>query len=181
MNENGSVMTAALLVLSLMLLLGLAASSSTTVEIQIATNDQFTKMAFYNADSALYGAAKLVSLSIDEDRAIAAGPGTRAPGIVYLNTGTDFYRRIAGLSDDDTEEPDLDFSAGGIDATVHVRRIRHRYADGGGVEFGAGADGVAAGMVVIEYEINAKGTTPRGATSELSAIYRKVVGSSGGL
>lgn len=184
MNENGSVITAALVVLSLMLMLGLAASSTTMVEIQIATNDQFIKMAFYNADSALYGAAKLVSLSIDEGRAISAGPGTRAPGIVYLNTRTDFYRRIAGLSDADKDaerEPDLDFSAGGIDATVNVRKIGHRYADGGGAEFGAGADGVASGMVVLEYDISASGTTPRGAASELSAIYRKIVGSSGGL
>lgn len=178
-NENGSALTVVLFVLTLITLLGITAINTSNVELQIASNDQFVKMAFYNADNALYGTAKLISMSVNERGSIAAGPGTHASGIAYAQTKSHFYRQVAGFADYDAGDPDVDFNAGGINATADVRRLGQRYAYGGGAEFAA--EGVAASTLVVDYEINATGISDHGATSELSATYRKVVGMPGGL
>jgi Tfp pilus assembly protein PilX len=47
-NENGSVIVAAMFILVMVTILGIAASNTSTLELQIASNDQFVKMAFYN-------------------------------------------------------------------------------------------------------------------------------------
>ncbi|MDL2275074.1 hypothetical protein LJC22_02990 [Desulfosarcina sp. OttesenSCG-928-G10] len=178
-NETGSVIVIVLVVLVLAALLGIAATNTSTVEVQIATNDQILKMAFYNADSAVYATAKLISLSVDEGCALSTS--SHAPGVSYLQTGSHFYRQIAGITDYDDGDPDVDFATGGINATADVRRIGHRHAHGSSAEFGAGTEGASAGALIIEYEIHSTGTTDRGGTAELSATYRKVVGVSGGL
>ena len=49
-NEKGSTLIVALMILVLLTLIGIAATNTSTTEIQIAGNDKAYKQAFYNAD-----------------------------------------------------------------------------------------------------------------------------------
>ncbi|MBW1864719.1 MAG: pilus assembly PilX N-terminal domain-containing protein, partial [Deltaproteobacteria bacterium] len=65
-NESGSVtIIAAVLILVIVTLVGLSAMDTTTVELQIASNDQRSRIAFYNADSGVYGIPKIISRIVD--------------------------------------------------------------------------------------------------------------------
>jgi len=63
--EQGSVMIIALLILALLTIIGISAAKTSGIEIQIAANEKFHKIAFYNADSGIYVTPKLISLCID--------------------------------------------------------------------------------------------------------------------
>jgi type IV pilus assembly PilX-like protein len=179
-NENGSVIIAAIFILVVLTILGIAASNTSTLELQIASNDQFMKMAFYNADSALYGTSKLISHAINRSDAVAAGAGNDAPGVQYLSTAGDFYRQIAGFDVYD-DSMDVDFETGGIDSQADARRDRQQQMAGGGAEFATGSEGVGPSAIAIFYDVNSSGFSNRQTTSNLTAAYRKMVGIPGGL
>jgi len=52
-NENGSVIVVAIIILVLLTLIGISAITTSTTEINIATNDQLNKMVFYTADAGI--------------------------------------------------------------------------------------------------------------------------------
>lgn len=184
-NEKGSVIVAALFILVVVTILGIAATNTSTLELQIASNDQIIKMAFYNADSALYGTSKLISHAVSRGEKVDAGAGNDAPGITYLptsdaNADENFYREIAGF-DVYGSALDIDFNPGGINALSDARRDRQEHVAGGGAEFATGAEGVGPSAIAIYYEINSSGFSNRQTTSNLTAAYRKMVGIPGGL
>ena len=60
-NENGSVLLISVVILMLLTVLGIAATTTSTIEIQIAGNDKINKMVFFAADSGIsYVAANTV-------------------------------------------------------------------------------------------------------------------------
>jgi hypothetical protein len=50
-NDRGSALVLALLVLVLLTLMGISATTTSTIEVQMAGNDKFHEMAFYAAES----------------------------------------------------------------------------------------------------------------------------------
>jgi len=190
-NEEGLVIVVVLFVLVILTLIGISATSNTRVELQIASNDQLQKIAFYNADSGIYGTPKLISNAINTmlEPPVAADAGSVAPGIEYLpNDGSylanTFYRQVLGFDAYDGGTNDITFAPGGIAVEVDVERRRQQNLVGSGTEFASGSEGVgsgSAGGVAIFYGINANGTGPRNSASNLMAEYRKVVGVPGGL
>jgi len=183
-NEQGSVIVAAIFVLVIVTILGITATNTSTLEMQIAANDQFIKMAFYNADSAVSGAAKLISHAVNRSEKVDSGSGNDAPGITYLSTATDpaedFYRQIAGY-DVYVSTQDIDFTPGGINARADARRVRQQHVAGGGAEFATGSEGVGPSAIAIYYDVNTDGFSNRQTTRNLTAAYRKMVGIPGGL
>jgi len=183
-NENGSVIVAALFILVIVTILGITATNTSTLELQIAANDQFLKTAFYHADSAVYGTAKLISHKVNRSGKVDPGAGGDAPGITYLSAATDpaddFYRQIAGFDAYDNAL-DVNFNAGGIDSEADVRRSHQAHVAGGGAEFATGAEGVGPSAIAIYYDVNTSGYSNRGTSRDLMATYRKMVGVPGGL
>lgn len=53
-NEKGFVLITALLMLVVLLIIGIAATNTTTIELQISGNDKAAKQIFYAAESAAY-------------------------------------------------------------------------------------------------------------------------------
>lgn len=181
-NENGSAIIAAIFILVVVTLLGITATNTSTLELQIASNDQFIKMAFYNSDSAVYGTSKLISHALNRSEPI--GTVSDASGVTYLptsasNPDVDFYNQIAGYNEYDSS-PDIDF-APGIDSQADARRDRQQHMAGGGAEFATGAEGVGPSAIGIFYDVNTTGFSNRQTTSNLTASYRKMVGIPGGL
>jgi len=170
-NEKGSVMVVALMVLVILTIIGIGANRTTTTDIQIAANQKFHKVAFYNADAGVYATPKLVSSAID------TGANPTGTGFTYVDTGTDvFFKELMGYNSNDSTA-DLSFAMGGESVEVDVQRDRTENLAGGGAEFAAGAEGIgsgSAGGFAIYYDLDSFGDGPNGATSNVGAEYRKV-------
>ncbi|MBC2712470.1 MAG: hypothetical protein HGJ94_16240 [Desulfosarcina sp.] len=186
-DESGSVIIAALLILVTLTILGIWAMNTTTVEYQIASNDQFHKMAFTNADGGVYSTPKLISKAINE-----SSPQDATVmgwfGFTFLN-GTDdntVYDQILGYTAWDGGITDIGLSNNVYNDTIEVdiQRTGQRNVVGGGVEFASGAEGVGVGStggVNIFYALDSFGSGPRQSVSNVLAEYRKVLGLPGGL
>ncbi len=59
-NEDGFVLIVSLLILMVLIVLGIAATNTTTVELQIVGNEKVAKDNFYKAEAAAYEAAQLL-------------------------------------------------------------------------------------------------------------------------
>ncbi len=187
-NESGSVtIIAAVLILVIVTLVGLSAMDTTTVELQIASNDQRSRIAFYNADSGVYGTPKIISRIIDisDPVGIAAEAGSIAAGVTWdVTTDQDtFFDQVMGYDNYDPTQ-DIVMGQGGFSTQVDVERVRSQILAGGGAEFASGVEGVGVGStggVAVYYELDSWGQSTRGAVSNVIADYRKVVGVAGGL
>ncbi len=64
-NEDGIALIVALMLLVLLTLLGMAATTTSVLEIQIADNDRDYKVNFYKAETAAYEAARAMALVVE--------------------------------------------------------------------------------------------------------------------
>lgn len=176
MNEEGSVLFVALLILVILTLLGISATTTTEIEIQIAGNEKFHKIAFFHADSGVFSTPKLISAAFD------SGAEPTESGFTYLGADGTFYREIMGFDPSDPEL-DLRFSLGGHNVDVDVNRLGQVSLPGGSTEFASGAEGAGTGSggVGVLYEMDSLGEGPNSSLSNVSAVYRKVIGVAGGL
>jgi hypothetical protein len=170
-NDRGSALIVALLCLVLLTLIGIGATNTTTTDIQIAKNEKFHKVAFYHADSGVYGTPKLISSAVD------GGANPSGTSFTYLDAGTDiFFREVMGYDAYDADM-DIRFTLGGENVEVDVERDRVENLVGGGAEFATGADGVGTGSgggVAIFYNMDSFGDGPSSTTANVGAVYRKV-------
>ena len=181
-------MIIALLILVFLTIIGVSANQTSEFEIQIAGNEKYHKIAFYNADSGLYVSAKVISATVD------GGEAPSLSNISYLNTSGAadpgdstlddiFYNEIMAFSAHDSAN-DLKFSLGSHDVSIDVDRTGQKNLTGGGAEFGSGAEGVgvgSAGGVALFFEMDSIGDGPSTAQSNVEAEYRKVLGVAGGV
>ena len=65
-NERGSALVIALLMLVVLTLIGISATTTTTFELQIATNDRLARTAFYVADSSTELGGEMIEQNIEE-------------------------------------------------------------------------------------------------------------------
>lgn len=66
-NSDGYVLVTAMLMLLILTLIGIAATSTATFELQISGNDKRAKQVFYDAESAAYEGAQRVANETDSD------------------------------------------------------------------------------------------------------------------
>src|SRR5210317_52778 len=105
-NESGSVtIIAAVLILVIVTLVGLSAMDTTTVELQIAGNDQRSRIAFFNADSGVYGTPKIISRIVDtsDPVGLSGEVGSIAAGATWdASTDQDiFFNQVMGYDPHD--------------------------------------------------------------------------------
>jgi len=187
-DETGSVtIISAILILVILTLVGLAAMDTTTVELQIAGNDQRSRIAFYNADSGVYGVPKIVSRMVDISNPVGVGgeADSIAAGAAWDPTSDRdiFFDQVMGYDTYDSTT-DVVLGQGGFSTQVDVERGRSRVLAGGGAEFASGVEGIGVGStggMAVYYELDSRGQSTRGAVSNVIADYRKVVGVPGGL
>ena len=81
LGEDGSILIVALIMLVLITLMGISATSTTNVEIQIAGNDMLQKINLYNAE-----ASSMVAVQIMDETDLEAPPAwVAASGSVSLD------------------------------------------------------------------------------------------------
>jgi Tfp pilus assembly protein PilX len=176
-DEQGSILVVGLIMLAFLTVIGIAATRTTEIEIQVAGNDKFHKIAFYSADSGIYTTPKLISAAIDNAAVQAVASGSYTP-----DDGT-FRREVVGFDTWDSAT-DVQYILGDYQATVDVNRTGTQNLPGGGTEFGSGAEGIGVGSsggVAIFFDVDSYGTGPNSAQSRITAVYRKVVGVAGGM
>lgn len=176
-NEEGSALVVALLILVVLTIIGISATTTTEIDIQMAGNDSFHKVAFFNADGGIYSTPKLISLCLENDAE------QNLAGITYLGAGGTFYREIMGFNAGDAAR-DVRLGIGGFNVDMDVQRTGVMNIAGGGTEFASGAEGIgvgSAGGVAILYDMDSLGNGPAASAANIGAEYRKVVGVPGGL
>lgn len=176
-DENGSMMVVALLVLVILTLVGITAATTAKVEVQIAGNQKFHKIAFHHADSGIYTVPKLITAAFD------MGTEQSASGITYLGSTGTFYNEIMGYDSYDADR-DLRITIAGYDVDLDVNRLGTETLAGTGAEFASGAEGIGVGStggVAVIYGLDSLGEGPSESLSNIAAVYRKIVGTPGGL
>ncbi|MBC8432831.1 MAG: pilus assembly PilX N-terminal domain-containing protein [Desulfobacterales bacterium] len=183
-NEDGFVLVVALFVLILLTIMGISATNTSVIDIQISQNDKAYKIAFYNADSGIYATPKLISRTIDEGEELTAGSDLGSFTYSTRSDSSSFFRQVMGFDAWDSGMMDVGFTLGGNNVTVDVNRTGQQIMVGGGAEFAGGAEGIGVGSsggVMLLYDMDSFGSGPYNARSNLGAIYRKVTGMQGGL
>jgi hypothetical protein len=176
-DENGSIMVVVLLILMILTLVGITAATTSKVEVQVAGNQKFYQIAFHHADSGIYTTPKLISAAFD------TGTELSASGISYLGSMGDFYREIMGYDPYDPER-DVRITLAGFDVDMDVNRLGTETLAGSGAEFASGAEGIGVGStggVAVIYGLDSLGEGPSDSVSNITAVYRKIVGTPGGL
>jgi hypothetical protein len=202
-NEDGSVLIISVLFMIILTLIGVAAMNTGTIEIQIAANEKFHKIAFQNADSGIYATPKFISACLDaggENVPLATAPGIllrkNGDSTVWVNvaiipnvTDGTFYKKMMGYSPYTPSDPpdtatDLRMEIDSNPVEVDVRWLRAETLSGGGAEFSTGAEGLgsgSAGSAAVVYSENSFGQGPADSASNIFAVYRKIIGMPGGL
>lgn len=83
-NEDGFVLVAAMMIMVVLTLLGISATSTSVIERQIAVNEVLYKTAFYHADGGTEAGVELV------EQNLACPVGFKSPGNVNNNDATSF-------------------------------------------------------------------------------------------
>ena len=177
-NEDGSALLVAVLILLLCTIIGIAATNTSTIEIQISGNDKFHKIAFYGADSGVYTVPKLISPIID----VKGDPYPLSSAFTLSDTSaTDaFYKKLAFGS---IPYPHIKFDVGNDNhVKVIVEKLRSTNLVGGGVEFAAASEGAGVGgMKGIFYGLDSVCTRLQNSRSNVGAQYLKVTSAAGGM
>ncbi len=183
-HTEGFVLVLAIFMMALLSMIGLAAMTTSTTEIEIAANEKFRKMAFYQAESGLNIGAALVEMLDgqyeadpvyeDEDTLVTVkdifflyeeadtaedgGPGNmvRLREDQTIDSGSLFPSSRAA----DTRY-DIVVS-GKHKAFIDVDKLGTRELPGGGAEFASGAEGRGVSSRSIIYEIDSIGRLPAG-------------------
>ena len=180
-NESGFILVLALMMLIVLVVIGLTSSNTARIELRIAGNDRFHKLAFASADSAIYAAPKLIAKIIDSSAPLQT---TDLGDFDYYEDGnsTLFFRQIIGYGDDDNGTMDLSLPMNNGSVTVNITRVGAFYEDGSPVEFASGNEGIGTtGGIGVHFDVDSFGTGPNNSKSYIQATYRKVVGVPGGL
>jgi hypothetical protein len=88
-NENGSVVVLALIMLVLLTLLGMAVTRTSSIEVQIASNDQQAVDCLYKAESADHWAIELINTWMTNTFLMSADTAAYAKSPDLDNDGTD--------------------------------------------------------------------------------------------
>ena len=150
-NEDGSIIVITLIILMLVTVMGLSATTTSMIEIQIAGNDRTYKENFYLADSAVYENAQRIENGGDElkDPVTGGGPAwfidalpvpgdltdnanwTNTTSMVSIDSSTRFFTLFQGI----TTGSSLDISRSRLYSyQVNSRTVRNNgeiYIEGG--------------------------------------------------
>jgi hypothetical protein len=146
------------------------ASNVSVQDMMVTGNDKCHRYAVYDADGAIFGTSKLVSLIAKSNtrEAVEEGDGNAAPGIEYLNAESDpadFFARMVSntkseetvddvkfvkTTDTATDPYEEDF---GLGSTVSIFKDKSENVAGGGAEFGNASGGIGSQLNRIRFRM----------------------------
>ncbi len=87
-NQQGFVLVASLMMLMILLVIGIAATNTTTIELQISGNDKLAKQTFYQAEGVVAEAVRVIINDVESNSA-ANLEGSTPFGWLYLDPAGD--------------------------------------------------------------------------------------------
>jgi len=156
-NDKGSALILALLILVLLTLMGISATTTSTIEVQMAGNEKFYEMAFYTAESGWQRALNW----LDDQY-----PGVTQNLVWDGATGT-FVEAEGPLDDEDTDGISL---SGDNNTEYHVK-----------IEFvgTAPVPGYGTNFRRFNYRVDSTGIGPANARSEVRVVAGKILDTEG--
>lgn len=174
-NEQGFVLILALFMLTICTLIGIAAMSTSTTEIDIAGNERVHKETSYQAEAGSSAAAEALldkeAYGTWSDNEKFADLGLK--GYIKINDGA-FLLEAKDVSpwpgniwqkdnqnDTVNDEPDITIRINDqFNTEVDVDKVDVRHIAGSGAEFGSGADGAGVSSHKVIYNMDCIGTLP---------------------
>jgi hypothetical protein len=183
-NPDGLVTMAALLFLIILTIVGTSAISSSSMEVQIATNDEIHKITFYAADGGADLGTELLELNI----ACPTGFANDNLVIGTINvTDKDFWMQQPDENDDvplpsDTERDVLIGDNAGNHTNLSIAG-RTGFGVGAAIEMAAAYEGkgkaAASGGVTLDFQIISQHLGYANSESMIALHWQHVVGSEG--
>lgn len=175
-NEQGFVLILALFMLVICTMIGIAAMSTSTTELDIAGNERVHKETFYQAEA---GSAAAVEALLSKDACGTWSNGEKfvdlgLNGYIQINDGS-FLREVEDVNPAcgnmwqkdcqqvDTVEtaPDISIRINNqFNADVDVDKVAVRHIAGSGAEFASGAGGAGVSAHKVIYNMDCIGTLP---------------------
>jgi hypothetical protein len=180
-NDRGTALLIVVVLVPVLTLFCIFASNVSVQDMMVTANDNCHRYALYDADGALYGTAKLISLIAKSDNRapVEEGVGQAAPGIQYLNTDSDpadFFARMMSNTESANTNQDVKFVKTtdtatdpneedfGLGSTVDITKDWSKNDEGGGAEFGNTYGGIGAQINKIRFRMIAKTIDAAGIT-----------------
>jgi len=170
-NNRGSALVVALLMLVVLTLIGISATTTTTFELQIAGNDRLYKQAFYAADGATEMGGELIEQNIEDrdwdfgaDGVTAVSPSNPlARGNVRLESPNPYMNRepMDGIPSDINRDAVYPRTAINSDPHTNIKAVGNTtLSTGSAVQLIAGYEGkgkgAAGGGAWITYDVRAE-------------------------
>ncbi|MFC1823650.1 PilX N-terminal domain-containing pilus assembly protein [Thermodesulfobacteriota bacterium] len=176
--EEGSVLVIALILLVLLTVIGISASTTSEIELQIAGNERFHKMAFYAADGGTEAGIELLEQNI-EARGFTANPvflGSAPAG----DGGLDFYRNLdTGNTTPDATNYDIhmpDVASGNVYLRIYGNT---QLSTGSALQIAAGYEGkgkaLGGGGAFMVYDIKSFAAGPANSQSRVLLRWRHLI------
>jgi len=173
--EQGFVLVLALFMLTVCTMIGIAAMSTSTIELDIAGNERVHRETFYQADAGTSAAAEAL---LDKE-----AYGTWSDNEKFADLGLNGYIKINDGSflleakdvdpwpgnvwkknyqvDIVDDEPDMTIRIQDqFNSDVDVDKVDVRHIAGSGAEFGSGAEGAGVSSHKVIYNMDCIGTLP---------------------
>ena len=158
-NEQGFVLVISLMIMTILSLIGIYATNSTVLELQISGNDRIAKLNFFNAESAAYEAIQRLENEADPDNLKAS------------RTSRNWMVTSSGEDDIDWTSDDLATALEQADTTGST--IRMAVVDEGVVAGSQGASlSMTSGSRVYQFKILGH-AEKRNAQKTIELGYRK--------
>jgi hypothetical protein len=179
-DEKGSTLVITMLIMVILTIVSVSLSNTSRTEMQIASNDQFYKIAFHNADTGINVTSRLIEVFFQEnfdgiDLPVTTGsaPNNETPlpitfanetaEIDFRNEALGFDTPVQNPTDVDKAKVDINIDEfQNVEAMVDFRNRRHTI----GSEVNT--------SISFIYTLETQGDGPRGSVSEIDAVYRHV-------
>lgn len=190
--EEGFVLVAALLILLVLTVMGIAVNRNTELEWRIAMNERDQQDAFYRADAATELASEVLEQSIaclgfDSSTVVTLPGHSSVDGLQIEANAGGFWRQFAatvGIPSDTSR--DLVFPAGAAGNTPHANINiggDTTLTTGAAIQMAAGYEGlgkaIGSGGISLVYDINVQQIGNNGSQSTICIQYGHILGSEG--
>lgn len=187
--ENGSITVLALIMLALLTLLGISATMTSSIEVQIAGNDDRYKKALYEAD----GGTEVGFEMLEQNIACPGGFSTFNEGDGYLDIGTDvrvytkdFWLQESEPTSDYPSDSERDIRVYSTDTGLHTNLSIYgatQLSTGSAIQMSAGYEGKGkgsgAGGAYIVYRVYSQHMGTSNSQAEIMSQWRHLVGQEG--